>query len=264
MGARNIQNRLELTFKNLSNKRTRINESARVFALEHGLDPQEIDHVFEVVKDVFKHNKDKEGLWLLFVVVSTEIGYQFSGNEYWQSFEKYFPGGSNPSNRHWLKGAFEKFQKNFNGPIPSGIWASHFKVIAYPMTNAIIPLDLQWQFLSVLYKLRLVLQERHFLDPELLAKTIEAQHPPYGSARFKNFLQNRNMIWQLASMLLNENFGENKELLSTSTLERIVNDLEKEKHLKEYLKDTRRQVQKLIFKGAKSSIKPNKFWRAKI
>lgn len=264
MSVLDVQSRLELTFKKLSDKRKKASKSARVFALEHGLDSGEREHIFKIVKDVLQHNKDKDELWLLFVIASTEIGYQFAGTEYWQTFEEHFPGGGNSSNRQWLRTAFEKFQKNFHGPTPSGTWASHFQIIAHPVTNAILPLDLQWQFLSILYKLRPILQERHFLDPEFLAKTIEARYPPYGSARFKNFLQNRNMVWQFTSILLNEDFGENKEFLSTSTLERIVNDLEKEKSLKEYLKDTRRQVQKLIFKGAKSDIKAKKSGQQKL
>src|SRR3712207_7713201 len=46
------------------------------------------------------------------------------------------------------------FKRQFAGATPSGRWAEHFSIIAWPITHAILPRDLQQQLARILYDLR--------------------------------------------------------------------------------------------------------------
>ena len=243
--------RLDTTFSILREKRDRISPRARVFALEHGLDSGEVHDLFRWIGHNLKNRTDKNKIWLPCVVAATEIGYRFAGDEYWHTFEREIPEWKIYGDSSWIRASFEKFCSHYKGVEPSGAWANHFRIIAWPVTNAILPLDLQWQFLQAIYKIRLSLRDEHFEDEELLARTIEARtlRP---TDRFQNFLKNRELVWQFTSALLTENLGENRELLLENTLRRIVTDLERENSLREWLKETRHQAQRLIVRGAKA------------
>src|SRR5690606_29513705 len=142
-------------------------------------------------------------------------------------FEKEIPAWKDFGNRGWLQPAFEKFYDTYSGVRPAGAWAKHFRIIAWPITHAILPQDLQRQFLESLFRLRFTLRSEHFEDTELLAKTIEASSLRL-TDRFRNFLNNRALVWQLSAALLENSSELEDQLIRKQTLERIVGDLERE------------------------------------
>ena len=234
------QEKLTDKFTTLSENRRKIKD-ARVFAIEHELREEEIKDLFTCVNKCLYEKLEIKKYWLLLVVVATEVGYSFRGDEYWQTFEKKVPNWKN-SDRKYLRNCFEEFKEKYLGVVPSGKWAESFTIIAWPVTHAILPLDIQRHFLESLYKLRFSLRSEHFENKELLAYEIESQSINLTS-RFKNFLGNKLLAWQFFSALQT---GRSDGLkLSQLTFNRIVSDLEKEESSREQLKDIRHKIHQI-------------------
>ena len=200
------QEKLTNNFSALSKNRRKI-KNARVFAIEHELRKEEIKDLVACVNKCLYEKLEIKEYWLLLVVAATEIGYSFSGDEYWQTFKKNIPNWKD-SDRKYLRDCFEKFKEEYLGVVPSGKWAESFTIIAWPVTHAILPLDIQRHFLEALYKLRFSLRDEHFENKELLAYEIESQSINLTS-RFRNFLGNKLLAWQFFSALRT---GQNDEI----------------------------------------------------
>ena len=179
--------------------------------------------------------------WLLWVIYATELGYGYEGDEYWNSFEDETPGWEH-RDRARMKSWFRKFQKTFNGVTPSGPWAEHFSIIAWPITHAILPRYLQRQFAELLYNLRFLLASRasRTLDARAVGQLL-AIHAYHAPKRFKAFLEQEELTGQIVAALLGGNSVEGK-LIHARTLGRIVADLENARAAREWLRETRRAV----------------------
>src|SRR6185503_16357290 len=111
--------RLDRHFRSLADAR---GSRLPVFALEHPLTSAE---VAELSSDLRKYLASGLGLgrsWLPWVVYATEIGYKYTGDEYWHSFEEQTPGWE-LHHRYALCDRFRKFQATYYGVKPSGPWA---------------------------------------------------------------------------------------------------------------------------------------------
>ena len=119
-------------FRSLKNEKSGWHGKPSVYALEHGLNADERGHLCTEILSQISHSGPKDSHYLSWVVYATEIGYSYSGNEYWQTFESRTPGWSDYGNRNrnWLREAFERFEQEYNGVKPSGIWADHFSIIS--------------------------------------------------------------------------------------------------------------------------------------
>ena len=146
-----IQDRLHAHFRSLAIARERI--GLPIFALEHGLNPAELERVNALLRARHKARLPLAPHWLLWAVYASEAGYGYAGDEYWRSFEKQTPNWQF-HDRAKIKTWFGKFQKSFNGVVPSGPWAEQFSIIAWPITHALLPRYLQLQFAGLLYDLR--------------------------------------------------------------------------------------------------------------
>jgi hypothetical protein len=185
--------------------------------------------------------------WLLWVVYATERGYGYDGGEYWRSFEDETPEW-NFNDRYRIVPWFKKFQKTFNGVIPSGPWATHFRIIAWPITHAILPRYLQHQFARALYELRFRLASLEALEPAVIGHLL-ASNAFHVSTRFEKFLQQEELTGRIVLALLGVTPAEGAHPIYPPTLLRIVGDLEKIRIAREWLKETQRFVTDR-FKGA--------------
>ena len=87
-----IHVRLEQHFDALSETRQAVQPHAPVFALEHGLSEAElVASAYRGPAAVKQHRIDRRA-WIPLVVYASEIGYSYSGDEYWQTFEASTPG----------------------------------------------------------------------------------------------------------------------------------------------------------------------------
>ena len=231
------EERLERHFASLA--RTRADSGFPIFALEHGLSQEEFDHIAPALRPLLKHRRTLP-CWLLWVVYATELGYGYAGDEYWSSFQEQTPEWEY-QDRDRIKPWFRKFHQSYRGVVPSGQWAEHFRIIAWPITHAILPRYLQRQFARALYDLRFRLASLTALEPRRIGRLL-ALNEHYGSARFREFLQQEELTGRIVLALLGTKPPEGQEPIYPPTLRRIIADLETVRSSREWLNEARHVV----------------------
>jgi hypothetical protein len=232
-----IHTRLEAHFQDLRARRDQYAEGIPIFALEHGLSAAELELLKAEVCSAVRERNLPRHTWLPFVVYAAEVGYEYSGDEYWQTFESRTPSWADHGDRRYVRQKFRAFKERFGGAEPTGAWAVHFSIICWPITHAVLPTDLQRQLV------RLLFEYRHGLSSELLAYPAElgkrlAARSLRASPRFQNFAQNTDLLGQVAAALYSGEDEESPYLLD-STLKRIVEDLSEEKQARRWLRDAK-------------------------
>lgn len=232
------RNRIEKHFEQLAHARAR--SDLPIFAMEHGLCQKDLRQIQTILNSQCKIHSLQSSDWLLWVIYATEVGYTYTGEEYWQSFEQQTPGWES-QNRNKIRNYFTKFQSLYNGVQPSGPWASHFTIIAWPITHAILPRYLQHQFAKALFDLRYRLAGMTTLNPSEIGQLLaENAHIP--TTRFREFLQQKELIGRIILALLDEKSLQDHQLIHPPTLQRIVDDLNEVRASREWLKETRKVV----------------------
>lgn len=233
------QGRLEQHFGGLAASRSATRFP--IFALEHGLEPAEIQEFSELLHKRLAAGQRLFPHWLLWVVYATEQGYAYDGHEYWFSFEQNTPHWWERATGRQLRSYFEKFQKAYNGVIPSGPWASWFSNIAWPITHAILPRYLQVQFARALYESRHQLARMRMATPADAGKVL-ASNAWDASSRFSEFLEQEELVGRIVLALLGQAESHEQGPIYPKTLARVVADLENVRRAGEWLKETRRIV----------------------
>jgi len=100
-----------------------------VFALEHDLSKPEFEAASAALLARLRGGQLLEAHWLMWVVYAAELGYDFDGEEYWQSFEQRTPRWVTFGNRDLVRTWFRRFHREFAGVEPSGTWAGHFTIV---------------------------------------------------------------------------------------------------------------------------------------
>lgn len=236
------QGRLEQHFLKLKEERRRSASGHRVFALEHGLGPQEISALTAAVRDHVKKDHPLRDHSLTWIAYAAEIGYRYSGDEYWQTFELETPGWHEYGDRYWIRECFQKFHNDFDGAKPSGRWAEHFRIICWPITHAILPKDLQYQLARILYELRDSFSAELFAFPSTLGTFIKTQSWN-STSRFQQLVQETSLLGQIAAALLLEGQSDTDSLIYPPTLRRIAQDLDQQRQAREWLRDAKRTAQ---------------------
>jgi hypothetical protein len=230
-----------------------------VFALEHGLSKTQVNDLSQGLRRHIVFGGKLSTLWLLWVVYATELGYDFDGEEYWQSYERRTPQWTDePHRRQALRLFFERFELKFGGPTPTGPWARQFSIIAWPITHAVLPRDLQSQMARTLFESRHEIAEAAGQAATLLGGLI-AHRAEGASSRFRNFLEQEELAGRIAMALLFPDADELEKVLIPSTLTRIVADLEASWESKSWLNEARKiakEVQiRLSFKRSADGLK---------
>lgn len=231
------QTKLDAHFRALADKRS--NSGFHIFALEHGLSDPELEEIGNLLRDRLRSRQRLSVHWLAWVVYATELGYRYNGDEYWQSFQEETPLWVDQY-RYNLATWFDKFRQTYDAVVPTGPWASHFRIIAWPITHAILPRYLQRQFARALYDLRYRLAGLAHFEPATVGRLFAAH--AHASSRFEEFLQQEELTGRIVLALLGETAAGATDPINSSTLERIVSDLEQVRHGGEWLREARRVV----------------------
>jgi len=230
------QQRLERHFASLA--RMREGSGFPLFALEHGLAEGEIVEISRLLRAQLENGNKLSRHWLLWVVHAAESGYGYTGGEYWRSFEEQTPGWQF-NDRYRIAQWFKRFRDTYHGVTPSGTWAGHFRIIAWPITHAILPRYLQRQFARALYELRFHLAATDAVDSATVGRTLATQLT-HVTTRFEQFLQQQELTGRIVLALFDEAVTEGEEPIYPPTLDRIVGDLERVRQSREWLKEARR------------------------
>ena len=237
--------RLASHFEILAAERHSGSGTPPVFALEHGLAEPEIEAVSRVVR---AHVASKTPSWrhrLPWIVYAAELGYRYSGNEYWQTFEAATPGWRDHGDRSWIRKCYSWFQGEYGGATPSGQWANWFTIICWPITHAVLPKDLQRQVARALYDIRHSFSHEVFASPAILGQLIAARSWTE-SSRFQNLAQEADLVGQIATALLFEGESGTERLIYPPTLRRIGQDLDRERRRREWMLAARHSAQERI------------------
>jgi hypothetical protein len=193
------QKRLDTHFAHLA--RLRSASDLPIFALEHDLTSEQFQEISAQLRERLSLGLRIESHWLLWVVYATELGYDYDGDEYWHSFEERTPRWKDRGNRNQLRDWFGRFRTTYHGVKPSGPWAEWFTIIAWPITHAILPKYLQWQFARTLYNLRYHLAQLSDPSPAKVGQLLAA-HTWDASSRFQEFLQQSELAGRIALALV--------------------------------------------------------------
>ena len=235
---REWQARLVSHFKELRESRVKDGLGRPVFGLEHGLDPAEIQDLEHAIHAELRFRPPSGLHSLLWVVYSSELGYRYSGDEYWQTFEQETPGWLQNGNRYSIREFYRRFQRDFGGAEPSGPWAEHFSIICWPITHAILPKDLQLQLARTLYDLRNQYSQDVLESTDALGELI-ATRSWNTTSRFQNFVQEKQLVGQIAAALLLQDESGANNLIHPRTLKRISEDVDKERQARDWLRRAR-------------------------
>ena len=246
------QERLECNFAKLA--KVRSGSDLPIFALEHDLTEQEIVEFTTFMRSCPASILTLRNHWLAWAVYASEKGYEYTGAEYWRSFEYNTPGWE-VGFRNEIRGCFLRFQKRYNGVSPSGAWADHFRIIAWPITHSILPLYLQRHLAQALYELRFQLVNLTSIEPTSVGRLIAA-YVYHSSARFEEFLQQEELVGRIVLALVGKDHSEGNERLLETTLKRIVGDLVRVRESRDWLTETRIFVSDR-FKGMAQGIGPH-------
>jgi hypothetical protein len=232
-----LQERLKTHFAALDRVRRR---NRVVFALEHGLSSDDIAQVRAVISSGSGAESERARHSLLWIVHSAEVAYDYEGDEYWQSFGRRTPGWDDRL-RPWIRELFQHFAGEYGGPQPTGLWARAFGIIAWPITNAILPTDLQRHLARALYQSRAGLAKR--LDDVGDLGRFVAASGWEGSDRYNQLREQPLLLGQIALALLRPQHLTD-ELLLEPTLRRIAADLETKRSAASWLRAARNTVER--------------------
>ena len=239
------QERLARHFAGLRNRRCTRRIATPMFGLEHGLTPPEVQALEAAVRSDIARRRPSPDHWLAWIVYSSELGYRYSGDEYWQTFEHETPGWTDNGNRYQVRDFYWRFQLEFGGAVPSGPWAEYFSIICWPITHAILPKDLQLQLARTLYESRYLLSRDILRSPESLGDLIAARSWNARS-RFRHLAEDRRLLGQIAAALLIQGQAGSDDLIYPATLERISGDLDRERRAQAWLRSARRSARERV------------------
>lgn len=253
---------LHAHFRALHKRRMSLGSSAPVFALEHGLGEDDRKLLHDAVIAAHRERllaRASSRWWLPLVVHAAEIGYIYDGVEFWPIYAKGTPGWVDCEyERDRVRDWFRRFANEYGGAVPRGAWATTFRKIAWPITNAVLPRYLQVQLARMLYEYRTGWPSL-LDDPEALGIRLHAWSRHYGE-RLEKFCQNTSMLGHVAVALLLSDDDESSPYLESSTLDRLVESLNSERQSRRWLHDARRSastVRTRNFQSASAGSKRN-------
>jgi hypothetical protein len=229
-----IERRLESHFTALSAAKQQVGQP--VFALEHCLSPEEVAAMRTLLSASllrFGMHPQFKHCW---IVHAAEHGYTFDGLEYWQSFAELTKNWNYYGDRDTLRAWYTQFAETYQGVRPVGRWGQHYTYIAWPITHALLPSDLQVQLAQTLYNIRYRLDELILLRPESVGRLV-AKQADWPTSRFRLFLEQHDLVGRVVRALLE---GDPEEtVIYRPTLTRITQDLNAKNNARAWLKDAK-------------------------
>jgi hypothetical protein len=244
-----LQQRLSQQYARLRDLRG--TESYPVYAIEHNLTAEECSAAQMLLNQNFRGNiHAEEAHWLVWIAAAAEVGYSYDGAEYWDTFGEAFPNwskfGDRNRGRDQIRIWYKQFAHKYQGLTPSGSWAKQFPIIAWPITQAILPRYLQRQFSEHLYGLRFMLTRSGALTLDEIGELLNSRYYG-GSSRFEGFLQQKALTARIVLALGLEGVEDAIAPIEKVTLDRIVKDIDKLGSFGRLLREARKVLREVRF-----------------
>jgi len=209
-----------------------------VYAIEHGLSDNEVRAGRTAAELELRSRGPRSQHWLVWVVLAAEAGYGYDGEEYWPSLEETPGAWRTQYDRQTLRGWFEKFHREFGGPVPQGRWAEKFSIIAWPIAGALLPKYLQAHFARHLFQIRYGLSRLANAGADEIGAYL-AETSDKRSARYEDFLEQTDLTGRIVLALRDEDLKDPVPRIIPEALARIVSDLERRREAGEFLRAAR-------------------------
>lgn len=202
-----------------------------VFMIEHGLSTDGLSRIRDLLWGALERDPNLSSphwnwSYLPLLAVTAEAGYRYrgTGTDFWPVVEQDLHLIAGSAFRSALVRLFELGHREFNLAKPgNSAWERHFPLIAWPIANALVPLELQPQLARALRQaLRAGISGN---DPEALHQHLVQIAVGQASRRFENWLQQTDTASEVMRRLL---YPASDGCLSGVILERIDRDLRKD------------------------------------
>lgn len=202
-----------------------------LFAIEHGLDEAALDGLRTAVSGQLEADPQLQGAawswsYLPLLVMATEVGYRYrgTGTDFWPVLAQELGVEAGSAFRSGLSRLFDLGHRSFRLARPGDSpWERHFPHIAWPIGNALVPLEIQPQLTDALRRsVRAGISAENMDGLLEYLKMLAAGH---ASRRFENWLQQEDIAAEVMRRLL---APDAEGWLSQGILQRIDNDIRKD------------------------------------
>lgn len=179
-----------------------------VFMIEHGLSTDDLSGVRDLLWRALERDPNLSSpqwnwSYLPLLAVTAEVGYRYqgTGTDFWPVVEQDLHLIAGGGFRLALVRLFELGHREFGIAKPSNsAWERHFPLIAWPIANALVPLELQPQLARALRQaLRAGISGN---DPEALYQYLVQIAVGQTSRRFENWLHQTDTASEVMRRLL--------------------------------------------------------------
>ncbi|MCI2400825.1 hypothetical protein [Aliiroseovarius subalbicans] len=202
-----------------------------VFAIEHDLDQRALSELKAALALGIEHDPQLKGAqwawgYLPLLVAAAETGYRYrgTGTDFWPLLSRELTVETGGEFRAEITRLFELGAKNFRlfrpGESP---WERHFPLIAWPIGNALVPLEIQPQVTDALR--RAIRAGISFEDTEGIIEYLKKLAAGHASRRFEHWIRNADVALEVMRRLL---LPDSEGWMSAGILHRIDKDVRKD------------------------------------
>ena len=199
-----------------------------VFAIEHNLEPRALSELkaalaFEIEQDPQLRGAQWAWRYLPLLVAAAETGYRYrgTGTDFWPLLSRELAVETGGDFRTALTRLFELGAKNFQLFRPGNSpWERHFPLIAWPIGNALVPLEIQPQITDALR--RAIRAGISFDDTEGIIDYLKELASGHASRRFEHWIGNTDVALEVMRRLLTP---DSEGWMSAGILQRIDRDV---------------------------------------
>ena len=207
-----LHRRLTARFTTLAKHR-----AGPVFFIEHGLARSEWSELLTLLREAAKRGAFPSG-WSSFALpvltCAAETGYKYrgTGTDFWPTFEQEIGVGLPANARVQVAETFRTYVSQLGGATPpSTPWAKWYRLIAWPVTHALLPLEFHRPLAAALSRLRVSLSG---LDDQQVAEQVRAAAGAT-QGRYESLLEDAPAIARVVrALVLNDHCQLSPEIVA--------------------------------------------------
>lgn len=236
-----------------------------VFLIEHGLDPEALAEMLHLVGTYARMEGLAPARWpnatlpLAVAITETGYGYRGTGTEFWPRLSRDLGVVISGADRLAVRALFERLSQRLGTPQPHrSDWARNYSNIAWPIRNALAPLEIHRPLAAALGKVAQM--GGPGLDDDEFYRRLVGIAGGLWSGRLSDWLEDRTLAIALGRSLLTGE--ESAARLEFGALARIGRDIRMDAECRQVLRQARRVLRNPSRKPA--SMPPRATWLASV